>query len=221
MFRFFFKLCFRPLCVVPGIFFVSLEVSLFPFFVCLRMWHRTLVVTTILAPRWTTWGRLDRARFSRWRDRRVPHTLLISCWSTYTKPGSYWLVRSTSLHWDNKRCVANRSWTPRPLLRHLTHRPTSHIDLAPLTVVNIFTLSAKITTSTVKLRSACLSRLWFKHTASEGARRRSGLSCVVVTLGKMIVSPLWVIPKLAGLSSPSSYAASRVAECTVSRCRSV
>ena len=119
-------------------------------FFCVRMWHRTLVVPTTLAPMWMILGRHYRARFPRWQDRRVPHTLLISRWSTYTKPGSYLLVRATSLNWGNERCVANRSYTPRSPLRHFAHRPTPHIDLALITVFNTFTPSAKITTSAVK-----------------------------------------------------------------------
>ena len=145
--------------------------------------------------------------------------LLVNLYQTWE------LLAGTSykLQWDNERCVANRSCTPHPLLRHPAHRPTSHIDLAPITVFNIFTPSAKIITSAVKSRSACLFRLWSKHTTSEGVRRRSDLSCMRRSYARKddIVCPLWVIPKLTGLSSPSSLAASRAADCTVSRCCSV
>ena len=128
---------------------------------------------------------------------------------------------SYKFHSRRERCVANRSCTPHPLLRHLAHRPTSHIDLAPSTVFAVFTPSAKINTSAVKPRFVCLFRL-SKHTTSEGVRRRSGLSCMRRSFArKNEVCPLWAIRKLTGLSSPSSYAASRAADYTVGRCRSV
>ena len=133
------------------------------------MLHRTLVLTTILALRWTTWGRLisPMARFK--GPTHAADQLLVHLYQTWELLAG----ASYKLHCGNERCVANRSRTPYPLLRHLAH--TFHIDLAPITVFNISTPSAKITTSAIKPRSACLFRL-SKHTTSEGVRRRFGLS---------------------------------------------